>query len=219
MANQVNDETGAPTRKIKWNDIRIIGPVLVLVLAGALMINPSFVSSANSVGGDGCQNFGVLNVEPCCSEQGVGFVIDPCNTPTPTATAVPPTATAVPPTATAVPPTATVVATAVAPSAPRVLRIPPTPAVIVGPTWLGPITVSESNGIVTLRFPILLSVFVGDGEVTVSSGGLIYRGPLHSNRQISFPASTSGDTSFTIQTVLINDAGYTEVVTLAVAPS
>ena len=38
---------------MKWNDIRRIGPLLVVALAAVVMINPSFVGSSNSVGSDG----------------------------------------------------------------------------------------------------------------------------------------------------------------------
>lgn len=265
----MNDQERAPRPTLRWNDIRVVAPVLVLLLASVIVVSPSFASSNSSVGDVGqecpvdvafvdpccpqtigggldpcCIDIGsnAGPVDPCCVEfVGNAGVDDPCVVPTPTPTTTPeptatiePTSTAVPtatstpePTSTPVPgatstpvptattaPTATPVSTAV--EIPAFVRNFVSPPEIIGPIWLGSIRATETDGVVTLRFPLLLAIFIGPGtEVRIDGpGGLVYRGPVPGSRQISFPASGSGDGPFTVQTTLINDAKYTEVVTL-----
>ena len=84
------DETQA--RRVRWNDIRIVGPTLVLALFMAVLVNPQFASSQQSVGADlqRCNDFAfasqgavALPAPECCNEiVNVIAVLPSCEAPT-----------------------------------------------------------------------------------------------------------------------------------------
>lgn len=228
MGEETLVDDGASTR-LKLNDIRIVGPLLVLLLGAAILINPGFVSADSSVGSSGstdpCSETVVADAsvlggltqlcEPECPDLALSATAagsmyygceepDPCATPAPVPSPAPTT-------------TSFTIFAAEAPAdcepAPGLRIVSPPQPEIIGPTWLGPINATEF-GVVTLQFPHLLSIFVGPQgivRVTDTNGVLVYEGRLGADRTISFP--TTGSDTYTVKTVLINRAKYTEVVT------
>ena len=193
------DETQA--RRVRWNDIRIVGPTLVLALFMAVLVNPQFASSQQSVGADlqRCNDFAfasqgavALPAPECCNViVNVIAVLPSCEEPTP----VPPTVTLVPPR--------------------KQVTIP---GPIVGPTWLGPIAPTSSTGLITLKVPPLLGIFFGQTNevvVTNATGDIVYKGNLATNRLMVLSAPRAGGSgNYTVQTTLITGPKYTEVVSV-----
>ena len=203
--------------RLKWNDIRIVGPLLVLVMAAAVLISPNFSGSEQSVGEVGITDpcaesaiqeaaVGAFLSDDCCdnivSLASVGVAIDPCDEPTPVPTVQP---TAVP-TAQPVPEPTTAAGNPV-PS-----RIGAPRAQVMGPTWLGPIVPDIGGTAVTLQFPDLLSVVIGDNFVHVfdDDGVLAWEGQLPKSKQITF--LWPGSDHYTVKAELITNADYTEII-------
>lgn len=77
---------------------------------------------------------------------------------------------------------------------------------------MGAITPTVHGDQVTLQFPPLLTIFVGQKNVvrvTAAGGAPVYRGLLPANGKITFTGTTN---SYTVTTELINHADYCEIV-------
>ncbi len=222
--------------RMKWNDIRRIGPLLVVALAAVVMINPSFVGSANNVGGgDFCFPEDVVSAElegetdepelvawrlPCLERppceyynQAAVIVTGPdgecCVDDTP------------------------VVGMSFLPcpdpepepetdgdgaegeeeddGAPAV-KLPPPPDPIIGPIWLGAIQVDASiPGLVTLTFPDLLDAFIEDNIVRVydADNALVFEGHVGADSTILV---FSDNAPMLVKTTLTTRAPYYETV-------
>ena len=193
------DETQA--RRVRWNDIRIVGPTLVLALFMAVLVNPQFASSQQSVGADlqRCNDFAfasqgavALPAPECCNViVNVIAVLPSCEEPTP----VPPTVTLVPP-----------------------RKQVPIPGPIVGPTWLGPIAPTSSTGLITLKARTVARYLLWSEDevvVTNATGDIVYKGNLAANRLMGLTAPRAGGSgNYTVQTTLITGPKYTEVVSV-----
>ena len=167
----------------------------------AVLVNPQFASSQQSVGADlqRCNDFAfasqgavALPAPECCNViVNVIAVLPSCEEPTP----VPPTVTLVPP-----------------------RKQVPIPGPIVGPTWLGPIAPTSSTGLITLKVPPLLGIFFGQTNevvVTNATGDIVYKGNLATNRLMVLSAPRAGGSgNYTVQTTLITGPKYTEVVSV-----
>lgn len=218
-------------RQVPWNDIRRVGPVLMVILAAILMINPSFVGSEASVGDAGLREcveaddatIGVLILDESCDDP------DPCASPSlaalpeggccivPEVIAIgglafplcPPPPPEPEPTPVESPtPAATPTITQSVPP----LALEPLPDPIMGPIYLGAIQVdSITSSVHRLEFPPLLARFVATNVVTVTDGGgdVVFEGQLGSNDRIlvvnaSFP--------LTVDVILSTQVPYVEVV-------
>lgn len=243
--------------KTKWNDIRRVGPLLIVALAAVVMVNPSFVTDTNSVGGAGIEqpcdsppivwsdSGDLANIvddglcEPpydpcydgpivwatsgnlqdnCCLEQGLGELPSgECCVPVamigsfmdcPSPTTVPE------------PDTGTDGDGAEGedeeeeedePAAPA-KRLPPPPAPIIGPIWLGAIQVDASvPGLVTLTFPDLLGAFIEDNDIRVydADGLKVFEGQLGADGTITV---LSDNAPMLVYTTLTTRARYYETV-------
>jgi len=221
----VGEETntpGAESTRLRLNDIRIVGPLLVLLLGAALLVNPSLVSAESSVGStslceresfdatagitslpdcdpDPCDDSSALVGSPILSECEPASEC-PTDTPAPAPTSGPTIFT-------------TFAATAPEECETGSARVTAPLQEIVGPIWLGAIEATEF-GVVTMEFPPMLAMFVGpQGFVRVfdDNGSFVHEGRLGADRTISFVSN--GSETYTVKTVLINRVKYTEVVT------
>lgn len=86
---------------------------------------------------------------------------------------------------------------------------------VMGPTWLGPIVPTVAGDQITMKFPELLSVFIGQKNVVRvkgPGGGTVFVGRLPANRTISF---TGLGGNYTVISELVTEADYTEIVPVA----
>lgn len=197
---------GSSPSRMKFNDIRLVGPLLIVALVGALMISPKFGQAEGSVGSSTiCIDESRATAGGPTDLHAVGFVM-PCPT-TPVPTAAP----------TVVPTAAPTVAPTPQPPAPTVAPVPANRdfhprGKIAGPTWMGAIEPTVHGDQVTLQFPPMLTIFVGEKNVvrvTAPGSGTVYRGLLPSNGKITF---TGISNSYTVTTELITEADYCEIV-------
>lgn len=196
--------------RMKWNDIRRIGPLLVVALAAVVMINPSSVGNNRSVGAgvdlcapdvagvslddpcyeDPCRFYNEVAViiagpdGECCVEETalVGASFPPCADPEPLVETAP------------------------------AIDYPPAPDPIVGPIWLGAIKADASiPGLVKLTFPDLLAVFIGDNVVTVydADDEVAFEGHISADGTILV---FSDNAPMLVKTRLITFAPYSETV-------
>jgi len=186
-AEMLADSDSSTNARTRWNDIRIVGPILVVLMVATMMLSPGVVSAERSVGSsstiDECSEF-ALCIEECPGDipAVVGFV-SYCPEPDPE-------------------------------PAPEQVDIRPAAPPIVGPIWLGAIEATTTSAGTALKFPSLLGIFIDTATVTVTSGGgVVYQGPLPASDVIVLPGTDYGST-VTVHTSLFTSANYTEVVNL-----
>jgi len=203
--------SGAP--RMRWNDIRIVGPVLVAMLLAVSLLSPTFASADQSVG------------SPTVVDD--DYIFDPCLASGPDGAAAMPAVFIVSeccpdldlvklgvggPSISEICPPEPAVAEAVK----RPVYDPPAP--IMGPIWLGATTASVPQGSIVLHIPTLLGMFIEGNQIRVtnSDGEQVHVGRLSSSDTLDTTMAYAGGTvELTIKTTLKTGAEYTEVVTVS----
>ena len=240
----MNQASGAAQRRMKWNDIRIVGPLLVAVFAAVTFMSPNFVGASNGVGVEGLDNcldqsVAVANLEkkepelvrwvPCipsptpmpCEYYNMAAVIvtgpdgDCCIDSTPMVGG------GFPPCPDPKPETNTDGDGAEGEDEEETAKLiigPPPPAPIFGPIWLGAIDVDTSvSGFVTLAFPHLLDAFIEDNVVRVYDADktMVFEGQIGADGTITV---FSDNAPMLVSTTLTTRAPYYETVGASTTP-
>lgn len=227
---------GGGARK-KWNDIRIIGPLLMAVFAMVVVTGSGFVGEENGVGIGYCDDFDTAFAvsadldegEPiawlpcmprseCERVHGLGTITredgDCCRNTSVVGSLL--VDCEEPPPAPEPEPEPETDGDGAggedeAPTTP-VVKLPPPPDPIMGPIWLGAIDVDViADGLVVLEFPDLLDTFIDHNLVKVydADGALVYEGQIRADGTVMVFSSNA---PMTVKTTLTTRARYTEVV-------
>lgn len=219
---------------MKWNDIRIIGPLLMAMFAAVTFVSPNFVGAANGVGVEGlddCVEEVVVSadlvekdpelvrwVPPCipspmpCEYYNHAAVIvtgpdGDCCVETPMVGGFPPCPDPEPETD-----GDSAEGEEEETETPVVRKRIPSPDPIIGPIWLGAIQVDTSvPGLVTLEFPDLLHAFIEDTVVKIydADGAVVFEGRIGADGTILV---FSDNAPMLVKTVLTTGAPYYETV-------
>ena len=202
-----------PTR-MRWNDIRVVGPVLVVALLMAALVSPQFATAEQSVGFSGptdppsidlcappalIETFAFVSEEvnsaaahtsseDCCIDPdlllAVGAILLPECEEPEPAVSTPA----------------------------RQFVAPPPP--IEGPIWLGATQSAMVNGSLQFHPPLLLAMMIDNNIVSIADddGDVVYLGKLAGDIAPTLVSSIGADGYYTMKTLLSTGALYTEVI-------